>query len=26
MNQEQFSKFLDLNPIIRTIFLKSINP
>jgi hypothetical protein len=26
LNRNNFSKFLDLNPIIRTIFLRAINP
>lgn len=26
LNFKLFSKFLDMNPIIRTIVLKSINP
>jgi hypothetical protein len=26
LSRNNFSKFLDLNPIIRTIFLRSINP
>jgi hypothetical protein len=26
MNFDQFRKFLDLNPVIRTIFIRAINP